>query len=149
MSILTKVERAQKRQSHWAKSGIRSCVKYNQQNGTNFVHDVQVMSPYINAVSDELKELLLSPEGISLLKEDVSSIHLKDNGSTTYSPIYTYVLTMTESRFGQGSVRKDIANDPYGFRGFENRPDIIEFVQDLTKITLQRISIRFLTKTGV
>ena len=98
------------------------------------------MSPYINAESDEVKALLLSPEGIALLKEDVPSIHSKPNGNTTYSPMYTYVITMVEHRFGKGSVRKDISRD--GFRGFENRPDIIEFVQDLTKITLQRIRIR-------
>jgi hypothetical protein len=141
MSISNSVKRALTTQQKWARNSARPIVKYNQQNGTNFIHDVSIISPFIIAADPAVKEMLLSPNGVAVLREDVSSIPRKDR-YTSFSSFYTYILTLTERKFGKSSVRKDIANDPHGFRGFDNTPEVIEFAQALTKITLDRINLR-------
>jgi hypothetical protein len=141
MSISNNVKRALYTQSKWASSGAGASVKYNRANGTNFVHDVSVLSAFIISAGHEAQELLLSPNGVNILREDVPSIPRKES-YTSFSSFYTYILTMTERKFGPNSVRKDIRNDPYGFRGFDANQDVIEFAQSLAKITLERIKIR-------
>lgn len=141
MSISNNVKRALYTQNKWANSGAGASVKYNRVNGTNFVHDVPVLSPFIISAGQEVQELLLSPKGVNVLREDVPGIQRRES-YTSFSSFYTYILTMTERRFGKNSVRKDIAKDPYGFRGFDANQDVIEFAQSLAKITLERIKIR-------
>jgi hypothetical protein len=136
MSIQNNLKRAIYNQNKWAKGGSRATAKYNITHGTNFIHDVSIVSPYINNAGIETQIKLISNTGVDLLKEDVSSIPRKDN-YTSFSSFYTYVLTMTERKFGKDSVRKDISNDPHGFRGFKADPEVIEFVQNLVKITLR------------
>ena len=141
MSISNDVKRALYTQRKWANSGAGASVKYNRIHGTNFVHDVPVISPFIISAGQEVQELLLSPKGIAVLREDVGSIPRKER-YTSFCSFYTYILTMTERKFGKTNVRKDITNDPWGFRGFEAKQEVIEFAQNLAKITLERIKIR-------
>jgi hypothetical protein len=141
MSISNDVKRALSTQQKWASSGSKASVKYNRQNGTNFLHDVSVLSMFITSADPRVQELLLSTDGVSVLREDVSTIPRKTQ-YTSFSSFYTYILTLTERKFGKNSVRKDINDDPHGFRGFDSKPEVIEFAQSLAKITLERIKIR-------
>jgi hypothetical protein len=141
MSIQNDVKRAQSTMQKWASSGGKASAKYNRLNGTNFIHDVSIISPFLLAADQQTQELLLSSAGVSILREDVSSIPRKSQ-YTSFSSFYTYVLTLTERKFGKSSVRKDINEDPHGFRGFDSKPEVIEFAQSLAKITLDRIKLR-------
>jgi hypothetical protein len=141
MSISNDVKRALSTQQKWASAGSKASVKYNRQNGTNFLHDVSVLSMFITSADPRVQELLLSTDGVSVLREDVSTIPRKSQ-YTSFSSFYTYILTLTERKFGKNSVRKDINDDPHGFRGFDSKPEVIEFAQSLAKITLERIKIR-------
>ena len=146
MSIQNNLKRALINQNNWAKSGHKAAAKYNKAHGTNHVHDVAVVSPFILSEPDEVKAMLISRDGLAVLKEDVHGIHLKENGSTSFSSFYTYILTIVGRKFGPNSVRIDISNDPYGFRGFEGKPEVIEYAQTITKITIDRIKFRLTKK---
>ena len=141
MSKANDVKRALKSQKKWSDDGSKKVPKYNKTNGTNFIHDVAVLGPYISSAPQSVLEFLLTKEGIEFLRIDVSSIPQRDS-ATTFSSLYTYVLTLVERKFGPDSVRKDISKDPHGFRGFKNDPQVIEFAQGLIKITLERIALR-------
>ena len=138
-----RIEHADKKLGVYQRSGQKPTFNYNKKFGTNMTHDSVIFDIILNA-SDQAKEAVLSVEAYNDMYDDLGLIKRAkqdqiENGFNTYGPLITYVLNMTERKFGPQSVQR---NTSYSCRCFDNKPEIIDYARMVCKITLDRFEFK-------
>ncbi len=133
------IKNADRTLASWAASGQRPTANYNRKFGTKMIHDSCIFDIITNA-SEDAKLAVLTSDAYHTMYGNLNitkraSKEKQATGFNTYQGLITYVLNMTEKKFGKHSVQK---NTKYSFRGFDSKPEVIDYARGICKYTLDR-----------
>ena len=143
MNIQEKIDNADKTLSSWARSGQRPTEAYNKKYGKNIVHDSIIFDIILDA-NFLAKSAILSSHAYHTMYDELgitkrASQEQQQNGFNSYMGLLTYVLNMTERKFGTDSVQK---NTKYSMRGFDRKPEVINYARMVCQLTLDRFEFQ-------
>tara|TARA_Y100000592_G_scaffold55961_1_gene88007 strand:- start:196 stop:654 length:459 start_codon:yes stop_codon:yes gene_type:complete len=137
------LDNADRMLANWASAGQKPTASYNRKYGTKMIHDSCIFDIITNA-SVTAKLAVLTSEAYHEMYDELgitkrASKEKQASGFNTYQALITYVLNMTEQKFGPQSVQK---NTKYSFRGFNSKPEVIDYARMVCKVTLDRFEFR-------
>ena len=137
------INKADASQEQWKRSAYKTYDTY-----PGYIHDVELIGDIIRDEPEDIRLKLLSKEAITLLKSEVSGIHYPRHGGlykSSYTHLYTYVLTQVERKFGMSSVvsgRTHVctkSSDTSNIRGFSDTKDVKNYAREVMQSVVSRI----------
>ena len=130
--ITDNVINADNKLQQWIKTGQKIA-----QRKPGFIHDLDAVADMINDLTDYEKEVILSQMAVDILREDVPTIPVRSSDRRTYCTLMTYLIEMVRAKYGDNAIDTED-----GWRAFAARGEVIVYVRQLLRITLDRIMIR-------